>query len=203
MAPHIDAAVTQIFLEAVQPVHLEAALAALQQVEAQRQQVRLHWQQRLERARYEAELARRRYERVDPDHRLVATELERSWEEKLQAWQRLEREWQQAQVQEMAPLSEADRALIRQLAADLPALWYAETTTMAERKRLLRCLIQDVTLDADTQPGFSLIQSAGTLARPPCWQQSGPSQAVEPRPWSLSKLERWRPIIPMMRLLAC
>jgi hypothetical protein len=58
----------------------------------------------------------------------------------------------------VAPLSEADRALIRQLAADLPALWQAETTTMAERKRLLRCLIQDVTLDADTQPGFSLIQ---------------------------------------------
>lgn len=156
--PHIDAAVTQIFLEAVQPVHLEAALAALDQVEAQRQQVRRHWQQRLERARYEAELARRRYERVDPDHRLVATELERHWEEKLKAWQRLEREWQQVQSQEGAPLSEADRTLIRQLAADLPALWQAETTTMAERKRLLRCLIQDVTLDADTQPGFSLIQ---------------------------------------------
>ncbi len=156
--PHIDTAVTQIFLEAVQPVHLEAALAVLDQVETQRQQVRRHWQQRLERARYEAELARRRYERVDPDHRLVATELERHWEEKLQAWQRLEREWQQVQLREAAPLSEADRALIHQLAADLPALWQAETTTMAERKRLLRCLIQDVTLDADTQPGFSLIQ---------------------------------------------
>jgi hypothetical protein len=92
MVPHIDAAVTQIFLEAVQPVHREAALAALDQVEAHRHQLRLHWQQRLERARYEVELARRRYERVDPDHRRVATELERHWEEKLQAWQRLDRE---------------------------------------------------------------------------------------------------------------
>jgi DNA invertase Pin-like site-specific DNA recombinase len=158
MVPHIDAVVTQVFLEAIRPAHLEAALAALEQIEAQRQGLLAHWQQRLERARYEAELARRRYERVDPDHRLVATELERHWEEKLQAWQRLDREWQQAQVREVAPLSEADCTLIRQLAADLPALWQAVTTTMAERKRLLRCLIQDVTLDADTQPGFSLIQ---------------------------------------------
>jgi DNA invertase Pin-like site-specific DNA recombinase len=157
MVPHIDEAVTQVFLEAVQPAHLEAALAALEQVEAQRQNLLSRWQQRLERARYEAELAYRRYERVDPDHRLVAAELERQWEEKLQAWQQLGREWQQAQRQEVAPLSEADRTLIQRLAADVPALWHAETTTLAERKRLLRCLIADVTLDADTKPGFSLI----------------------------------------------
>ncbi len=157
MASHIDQAVSQVFLAAVQPAHLEAALAALEQVEAQRQGLVARWQQRLERGRYEAELARRRYERVDPDHRLVAAELERQWEAKLQAWQRLEGGWQQAQQQKVAPLTEADRALIRQLAADLPALWHAETTTLAERKRLLRCLIQDVTLDADPKPGFSRI----------------------------------------------
>jgi DNA invertase Pin-like site-specific DNA recombinase len=170
MVPHIDEAVTAIFLEAIQPMHLEAALAAVEQVEAQRQNMAERWQQRLERARYEAELARRRYEKVDPDNRLVAGELERRWEEKLQAMQQLEREWRQAEQQELAPLSEADKVLIRHLAEDLPAIWHAETTTLAERKRLLRCLIQDVTLDSFTRPGFSIIRI--------CWH-TGTTTMVE------------------------
>jgi DNA invertase Pin-like site-specific DNA recombinase len=157
MVPHVDEAVTQVFLEAIQPAHLEVALAALDEVEAQRQSLMSQWQQRLERARYEADMARRRYEQVDPDNRLVAGELERRWEEKLQTLQRLEREWAQAKNEELAPLSEADKEMIRRLAEDVPALWYAESTTMAERKRLLRCLIKDVTLDAYSKPGYSII----------------------------------------------
>jgi DNA invertase Pin-like site-specific DNA recombinase len=178
-ARHVDAAVVELFLEAVQPARLEVALAALEQVKTQRETLAGHWQQRLERARYEAELARRRYERVDPDNRLVAGELERRWEEALQAWQQLEQEWQQAQQQELAPLSAADRQLIRQLADDLPALWHAETTSNAERKRLLRCLIQDVTLDRFSQPGVSILHvrwHTGTTTtveverpQPGCW----------------------------------
>jgi len=155
--PHVDEAVTQVFLETLRPAHLEVALAAVEEIEAQRQQMIARWQQRRERARYEAELARRCYEQVDPDNRLVAAELERRWEEKLHAQQHLEREWAQAQTQDLAPLSEADRQLIRQLADDLPALWYAETTTQAERKRLLRCLIRDVTLDRFSKPGITTI----------------------------------------------
>jgi hypothetical protein len=93
---HVDPAVVALFLEAIQPAQLETALAAMDEIEAQRAQLASQWQQRLERARYEAELARRRYERVDPDNRLVAGELERRWEEKLQAWRCLEDEWQQA-----------------------------------------------------------------------------------------------------------
>jgi hypothetical protein len=156
-AHHVDEAVVALFLEAIQPARLEVALAAVEQMETQRQMMAEQWQKRLERARYEADLARRRYERVDPDNRLVAGELEQRWEEKLREGKRLEKEWQQAQQQELAPLSDADRQLIRQLADDLPSLWHAETTTNAERKRLLRCLIQDVTLDRFTQPGVSII----------------------------------------------
>jgi DNA invertase Pin-like site-specific DNA recombinase len=133
--PHIDAAIVRIFLEAVQPAHLEVALAALEQIEVQRQRLVTQWEQRLERGRYEAELARRRYERVDPDMRLVAAELEQRWEEKLQAQQRLQREWLQVQAQELPPLTETDKTLIRHLAQDVPALWDADTTTQEERKR--------------------------------------------------------------------
>jgi DNA invertase Pin-like site-specific DNA recombinase len=154
---HIDPAVIEVFLQAVQPASLEAALAAVEHIEAQHHSLAQHWAQRMERARYEADLARHRYHRVDPDNRLVAAELERQWEDKLQAVHELERDWERVQVQAAAPLSEADKALIRQLAEDVPRLWYAETTTQAERKRLIRCLIQDVTLDSFTQPGHSLI----------------------------------------------
>jgi hypothetical protein len=180
---HIDPAVSDTFLQAVQPAHLEVALAAMTEVESQRQNLAAQWQQRLERTGYEADLARRRYEQVDPGNRLVAAELERRWEEKLQARQHLEQEWTQAQQRELAPLTEADQAKIRRLAEDLPALWHDEATTYQERKRLLRCLIQDVTLDAVTKPGFSIIhirwhtETTTTLEveRP----QSGRKKAVE------------------------
>jgi DNA invertase Pin-like site-specific DNA recombinase len=157
VAGHIDQAVVSLFLEAIQPARLEVALAAVEQIEAQRQQLAEQWEQRLARAEYETELARRRYERVDPDNRLVAAELEQCWEVALQSWQQVKQDWQRVQQQELGPLSEADRQLIRQLADDLPALWHAESTTNAERKRLLRCLIQDVTLDRFSQPHVSLV----------------------------------------------
>jgi len=157
VAGHVDQAVVSLFLEAIQPARLEVALAAVEQIDAQRQQLAAQWNKRLERAQYEAELARRRYERVDPDNRLVAAELEQRWEGVLQDWQQLKLQWQQAQQQELAPLCETDRQLIRDLADDLPALWHAETTTNAERKRLLRCLVQDVTLDRFSKPGLSIV----------------------------------------------
>lgn len=157
MVPHIDQAVAPVFLAAVAPARLQTALATMAEVTEQRQQLSRQWQQRLERAGYEADLARRRYEQVDPDNRLVAAELEQRWEEKLQVLDNLTQAWRDVQAQEVQPLSEADKELIRQLATDLPALWQADTTTFAERKRLLRCLVQDVTLDARSKPGFSLI----------------------------------------------
>jgi hypothetical protein len=156
-AAHIDQAVTDLFLQALQPLPLEAALTAVEQAEAQHQQLAQQWQLRLERARYETDLAQRRYEQVDPDHRLVALELEKAWEEKLQAYQKLQQDWTQLHSQSLTPLTEAERQKLRQLAQDVPTLWFAETTTAQDRKRLLRCLIRDVTLDSFSQPGFSRI----------------------------------------------
>ena len=154
---HVDAAISAVFLQAIQPACIEAALAAVTHIEVQQQTLATHWKQRIERAQYEADLARRRYEKVDPDLRLVAAELERLWEDKLKAWHTLQREWAHLQSTQCAPLSANDLVRIRQLAQDVPALWQADSTTPDERKRLLRCLIQDVTLDSLTQPGFSLI----------------------------------------------
>ena len=88
----VDAAVARLFLEAIQPAQLEVSLATLEQIEDQARQVERQWQLRLERARYEADLARRRFLAVDPENRLVARNLERDWNEKLAAVERLERE---------------------------------------------------------------------------------------------------------------
>jgi DNA invertase Pin-like site-specific DNA recombinase len=142
----VDAAVAQVFLEALQPAQLEVSLATLEQIEDQARQVERQWHLRLERARYEAELARRRFLAVEPENRLVARTLEKDWNEKLTAVDQLERERATLTAGAVAPLSPDERQRILDLAEDLPALWHAPTTTPAERKHLLRLLLKDVTL---------------------------------------------------------
>jgi hypothetical protein len=138
--------VSEIFLEAMQPAELETTLAALAHLEQERQTLEQHWQLRRERARYEVERAQRQYDAVDPGYRLVAHELEKRWDDALQAQEQLEQEYALVQRTELLPLSEEDQKLVRQLGADLPALWKAETTTAVDRKRLLRLVLTEVTL---------------------------------------------------------
>lgn len=142
----IDAAVTRMFLEAIQPAQLEVSMATLAEIENQALQVERQWQLRLERVRYDADLARRRFQAVEPENRLVARTLEKDWNEKLAAVEKLERERAVVPMSAALPLSPEERRRILNLAEDLPALWNAPTTTPVERKQLLRLLIKDVTL---------------------------------------------------------
>jgi hypothetical protein len=142
----VDAAVARLFLEAIQPAQLHVSLATLAEIEQQARQVERQWQLRLERARYEADLARRRFLAVEPENRLVGRNLEKDWNEKLAAVEHLEREQAAALARSAAPLGADERQRILNLAEDLPALWHAPTTTAAERKQLVRFLVQDVTL---------------------------------------------------------
>ena len=142
----IDQAVVACFLEAIEPAHLEVALSALDQVEARAKQIDQQWQRQIERAQYEADLARRRYKAVDPDNRLVARSLEREWNEKLAEVEKLEREHALLPQAKALVLTGEQREQIRRLAHDLPAIWHASTTTFRERKQLMRWLIKDVTL---------------------------------------------------------
>ncbi len=142
----IDQAVANALLKAIRPAQLEVSLATFEALEAQARQIHQQWQRRLERARYEAELARRRYLSVDPDFRLVARTLEQDWNAKLTDIEQLEREYAELPATKRLPLSKAERAKILALAQNLPALWQAPTTTQNERKQLLRLLIKDVTL---------------------------------------------------------
>ena len=142
----VDAAVAQTFLEAMQPAQLEVSLATLDQIEEQARQVDRQWQLRLERARYEADLARRRFLAVEPENRLVARSLERDWNGKLAETERVEREWATMPKLTTYLVSAEERQRILALAQDLPTVWHSPTTTPAERKQLLRFLVKDVTL---------------------------------------------------------
>ena len=142
----VDAEVTALLLDAMNPAQLNISLQALEEVEAHTQQIENHWRLRLERAEYEAALARRRYTAVEPENRLVARSLERDWNEKLADAARLEREYAAAPRPSRWIASPEERARILSLAQDFPAIWKASTTSSAERKQLLRFLVKDVTL---------------------------------------------------------
>lgn len=168
----VDAAVARLFLEALQPAHLEVSLATLEQIEEQARQVERQWQLRLERARYEADLARRRFLAVEPENRLVARNLERDWNDKLAAVEQREREQRAASAGGKPRLSPEERQRILNLAEDLPALWHAPTTRPAERKQLLRLLVKDVTLT----------KAAATIRLAVRWQTEACTIVEVPRP---------------------
>jgi DNA invertase Pin-like site-specific DNA recombinase len=154
----VDAAVVEVLLAAVSPISLRVATQVLDQVEqdliAQRRQRELQ----LEQARYEARLAQRQYDAVDPSNRLVAGELERRWNEKLERVAQLERTYALAERDAEWNLTAEERAAITELSRDLPAIWRAETTTNQERKKLLRMAIESVQLDGVSQIGQVEVQ---------------------------------------------
>lgn len=142
----VNAEVTTQLLDAMNPAQLSISLQALEKVEAHMKQIEQHWKLRIERAEYEADLARRRYAAVDPENRLVARSLERDWNEKLVEVAQLERDYVAAPHPSRLVASPEERARILGLAQDFPAIWQARTTSNGERKQLLRFLVKDVTL---------------------------------------------------------
>jgi DNA invertase Pin-like site-specific DNA recombinase len=173
---HVDRAVEAAFLEVVEPARIEATLAAFAQLEHQRLALEQLWQQRLERARYEVERTQRQYNRVEPENRLVARELETQWNRALHTLHALEQEYAREQARALAPLSAADRTLIEQVVTDLPRVWHAPTTTPADRKRMLRCLIREVSLDSFSAPGQTRLHLH--------WQTGGMTTLTVHRPTS-------------------
>jgi hypothetical protein len=140
----LDDLVAAQVLAALAPAALELSLAAADDLQQERARLHRNRQQQVERARYEAERARRQYDAVEPENRLVVRELERRWEEALREQRRLEEEYARFGRQQPEGLSAVERAQIRALAQDLPALWQAPTTTAADRQRIVRLLIDEV-----------------------------------------------------------
>jgi DNA invertase Pin-like site-specific DNA recombinase len=143
----VDTGVVQAFLEAVSPESLPIAMHVLDQIEHDLAGQRRQRELQLEQARYDARLAQRQYERVDPDNRLVASELERRWNEKLERVAQLEQAHAKAEAEAQWDLTADERAAISTLSQDLPAIWASPTTTNQDRKQLLRHAIECVQLD--------------------------------------------------------
>ena len=142
----IDEAVGELLIELVTPCHLEAAFSVESQLEQRASQIERQHQTSVEQAQYQAQLARQRFIRVDPDNRLVASTLEDEWNESLRQQQEAEEQLREFQQRSSTQLDEAQRRRIMQLAQNFAELWRHEGTPNRERKRMLRLLVEDVTL---------------------------------------------------------
>lgn len=147
----LDRLIAKQALRALEPAALELSLAAAQELEEQRRRLHEHWQQRVSRARYEAERARRQYDAVEPENRLVARELEKCWEEELREQRDLEEEYARFQREQPHELSAQERARVLALSSDIASLWDASSTTAVERKTILRHLVDDVVVRVPKQ----------------------------------------------------
>jgi hypothetical protein len=140
----IDVFVSQWVLKALAPAALTLSLEAAARLEEERQALDQLWQQRLERAAYESERAARHYRLVEPEHRLGARQLAKDWDDKLNAQRQLQEDYERFLYVQPRLLSRAEREAIARLAHNIPALWHAPTTTVAERKEIVRQIIQRV-----------------------------------------------------------
>lgn len=154
----VDAEVERLILTALMPDRIELAVAALGEIEQETRAMERQWSLKRERARYDAERARRQYDAVEPENRLVARSLERVWEERLRRMDQIEQEYSVWRREQAVSISDGDRREILALGEDLPRLWHAATTRSADRKQIVRLVIKEVTLDQKRRRGYVWIK---------------------------------------------
>jgi DNA invertase Pin-like site-specific DNA recombinase len=147
-ATRLERAIESLLLEALAPVGLEAMLESASGLLEARQAEMEHWQQRVERGRYEVDLARRQYDKVDPANRLVAGELERRWEQALRELHAREREAEERTRTLGQPLTAEEKETLRRYSRNLSELWNQSNVRRQDKKRIVRCLIEQVVVHA-------------------------------------------------------
>jgi len=151
----IEQAVADAFLEAVTPAAVEAMRLTVEQLQINHDAALSQWRLEVERARYEAEKAERRYRTVEPENRLVARGLETEWEQRLHDRATAEAELQRREQQRPSTLSPEQLQRMQRLGSDLRQVWTATTTTDRDRKELLRTLLEEVILDLKRAEGMA------------------------------------------------
>ncbi|MEW6744962.1 MAG: recombinase family protein [Planctomycetota bacterium] len=176
----IDECVVEEFLEATRPAGVEAARLSDQQMQERRAELSRYWNLQIEKAEYEAGRAERQFQAVEPENRIVARELERRWNARLTALEEMRAQAEQARG-EVRPLSKPELEEARQLGAHIELIWNAETTVARDRKRLLRCAIDEVQLKTEEKRHvITIVWKGGTVTtrevarRPP-----GPVNATD------------------------
>lgn len=149
----VDKRVIETFFQALSPAELDAYARAVAAREEIDEGIERAHKQQLERLHYEAELARRQFNRVDPDNRLVAVELERRWEAALRALKQAEESYSQSQPRTAVPvgLSAELKEAFTAIGQKLPQIWDQEVLTREQKKALLRCLIDKVVVHRKTR----------------------------------------------------
>lgn len=180
----IDRAIGDLLIEVMTPVALEVTLAVEQELRVRADEADQLRRQQVDRARYEAELARRRYMQVDPDHRLVADALEGEWNNRLRALATAQEEYERRRAADPVALDAQLQAEILALARDFPRLWRDPSTPDRERKRLARLMLEDVTLIKGVDVAVHVRFKGGTtssLTRPRAkasWEEHQTRQEV-------------------------
>ena len=142
----IDKSVSDLLLQTMTRMALDVALTVQQEIHTRLDEVDRLRHKQVERARYEADLAQRRYMHVDPANRLVADTLEAEWNNKLRLLNEAQEQYERMRQQNHLTIDEAQRTRIAALANDFPRLWQHPQTPDRERKRMIRLLLEDVTL---------------------------------------------------------
>ena len=166
----LDLAIGALLVETVTPLALEVALSVQQEIQVRSDEADRLRRLQVDRARYESELARRRFLRVDPDNRLVAALLESEWNVKLRVLSEAEQNYERQRQADQFTISEKQREQVLALAKNFPRLWNDPGTANRERKRIVRLLIEDITIRKGEQIQLDVLFRVGatkTLMFPP------------------------------------
>ena len=148
----VESAVVKRVFEVLKPEQIEIAMESVKELDRRNSALDNQWRMRVQRADYEAQLAQRRYEEVDPANRLVASTLERRWNEALVNLEQIKQQHRQFRCEQHLELTAEQRKKVFALAQDLPRLWNAPTTRAKDKKRMLRLLIKDITVEKFLEP---------------------------------------------------
>jgi DNA invertase Pin-like site-specific DNA recombinase len=191
----IDGCVAEQVLHALEPAALALSLQAIQNLEEERSRLDRHWQQRLQRTRYDTERAERQYHNVEPENRLVARTLEQRWEEALQVQRQLQEDYDRFVHAQPTRFSEGERARVHALAKDIPALWHAPQTTPADKKEIIRCIVEKVVVtiaEANVEVGVAIHWKGGQVTQHRCRRRIHSYADLPNREELLRRVVYWR-----------
>jgi len=145
---NIDLTIGELLLETINPLTTDSAVSIQLEMTERKEEITRLYGQQMERARYDMDLAKRRYLRVDPDNRLVAAELERDWNQKVAEYESARMAYEQKCETEVRAVNEELESALRQLVFDFPKIWNDPETSNKEKKRIARLILEDVTITA-------------------------------------------------------
>ena len=146
MGEKVDEGISKLLLEMLNPLAIKAAIKVQNELGARKLEAGKFYSQQIERAQYEAELAKKRYMSVDPGNRLVATELEAAWNQKLRHLEKAQQEYEKKKKDDLKVVKQTTEADIMKIVSDFPRLWTSPNIAFREKKRMIRLLIEDVTV---------------------------------------------------------